>query len=88
MKKVSKIVGLCSRPLQRRYLSATPEERAQLDTVVRSESDWIVNKLRRKGYELEGTILGIYGVFTRGQARGTLRIGTAEPVSASQAPDR
>ena len=82
MKKVSKIVGLCSRPIQRRYLAATPDERRQLDEVVRSERDWIINKLRRKGYEMEGTILGIYGVFTRGQARGTLRVREQATVSS------
>jgi hypothetical protein len=81
MKKVSRIVGLCSRPLQRRYLAATPEERRTLDEVVRSESDWIISKLRRKGYELEGTVCGVYGVFTRGQARGTLRLLDAAAVS-------
>ena len=48
--------------------------RRQLDAVIRSESDWIVNKLRRKGYEMEGTILGIYGVFTRGVARGKVEL--------------
>jgi hypothetical protein len=73
MKKVARIVGLCSKPLQQRYLAAPEEERQALLQVVHQESDWIINKMRKKGYELEGTVAGVYGVFTRGQARGTLK---------------
>ncbi|MHC4992913.1 MAG: hypothetical protein ACYTGC_18220 [Planctomycetota bacterium] len=73
-KKVARIVGLCSPPLRRRYLCATPEEREALRPVVDQESGWILERMRRKGYELEGTVAGVLGVFTRGQARGTLEL--------------
>lgn len=74
MKKVARIVGLCSKPLQNRYLAAPAEERGALLEVVHQESDWIINKMRKKGYGLEGTVADIYGIFTRGQARGTIRL--------------
>jgi hypothetical protein len=74
MKKVARIVGLCSKPLQRRYLAAAEPERAELLRIVEQESDWIVNKLSRKGYVLEGRVAGIYGIFTRGHARGTITV--------------
>jgi len=74
MKKVARIVGLCSRPLQQRYLAAPKEERGALLEVVHQESDWIINKMRTKGYALEGTVADIYGIFTRGQARGAIRL--------------
>lgn len=75
MKKIVSIKGLCSRPLQQRYLSATPEERRELLEVVRKESSWMIGKMRNKGYELEATVGDIYGIFTRGQGRGTIRVG-------------
>jgi hypothetical protein len=74
MKKIARVVGLCSRPLQRRYLSATPSERAEIRTIVERESDWIMEKMARKGYRLEGTVGEIYGIFTRGHGRGTIRL--------------
>ena len=81
MKKVAKIVGLCSPPLQRRYRSATPDERAALDEIVEQEQDWIINKLAKKGYRLEGKVGGVYGIFTRGQARGTIELLRADAVA-------
>jgi hypothetical protein len=83
MKKVARIVGLCSRPLQLSFLAASPTERQALERVVEQESDWIVNKMRSKGYELEGTVAGVYGIFTRGPARGTIRV--LEPAAKSNA---
>jgi hypothetical protein len=74
MKKVARIVGLCSKPLQRRYLAATPGERQGLLEIVDQESDWILNKMRKKGYVLEGKVADIYGIFLRGQARGTIQL--------------
>ena len=81
MKKVARIVGLCSPALQRRYLSASPSEREALASIVDQESDWIVNKLGRKGYRLEGRVAGIYGIFTRGQARGTIELLSSESLA-------
>ena len=80
MKKVARIVGLCSPPLQRRYLSATPSERTALDPIVDQESHWIIDKMGRKGYRLEAKVGGVYGIFTRGQARGTIRLLGQEAV--------
>ena len=74
MKKVARIVGLCSKPLQTRYLAAPEAERQALLEVVEQESSWIVDKMGRKGYVLEGTVAGVYGIFTRGQARGTVQL--------------
>ena len=83
MKKVARIVGLCSKPLQARYLAAAPGERTALDAIVEHESDWIINKMRKKGYRLEARVAGVYGIFTRGQARGTIRaLEPSEPVAA------
>jgi hypothetical protein len=74
MKKVVRVVGLCSRPLQARYLAATEDERLALREVVDSESWWIMDRMRGKGYELEARVGEIYGIFTRGHARGTIRV--------------
>lgn len=81
MKKIAKIKGLCSRPLQERYSSATPEERQELLEVVRTESRWMIDKMRGQGFELEGTVGDIYGIFTRGQGQGTVRLGSDAPVT-------
>jgi hypothetical protein len=75
MKRIVKIKGLCSKPLQQRYLSATPGERQALLDVVRQESQCMIDKMRAKGFQLEGTAGDIYGIFTRGQGRGTIRLG-------------
>ena len=77
MMKVVKIKGLCSRPLQQRVLAAGDEERAALLGLVEKEKDWMIHKMRNKGFELEGTVAGVYGIFTRGSASGTLRVLTA-----------
>jgi hypothetical protein len=81
MKKIATIKGLCSRPLQQRYLAATAEERRELLEVVRKESSWMIEKMRGKGYRLEGTVGDIYGIFTRGQARGSIRLGEEAAVT-------
>ena len=39
-----------------------------------------LKKMRKKGYALEGRVAGVYGIFTRGQARGTIEL---EHTSAS-----
>ena len=72
MKKVVKIKGLCSRPLQRRILEAGESERAALLETLSAESDWMIERMQRKGYELEAIVAGMYGIFTRSFARGTL----------------
>ncbi|UCF66950.1 MAG: hypothetical protein JSV80_14360 [Acidobacteriota bacterium] len=82
MKKVAKIVGLCSRPLQVRYLAASESERAALRELVEGESGWILGKMRSKGYELEATVGEIYGIFTRGPARGTIKLSEHSAVSS------
>lgn len=74
MMKVVKIKGLCSRPLQQRILEAGEEDRSALLEQVAAESEWMVNKMQRKGYELEAVVGGFLGIFTRGPARGTLEV--------------
>ena len=59
MKKVAKIVGLYSRPLQERYLTATPEERESLLTVVDREKDWMIDKMREEAGKLGANALHI-----------------------------
>ena len=48
--------------------------REALLKVVDAESDWIINKMAKKGYRLEGTVADIYGIFLRGSACGTIRM--------------
>jgi hypothetical protein len=85
VKKVARIVGLCSKPVQQRYLAATPAEQASLRAVVDREQDWIVQKMRKKGYRLEGRVAGVYGLFTRGPARGTIELeAAAVPLGAGR----
>ena len=84
MKKVAKIKGICSRPLQQRYLAAGPEERAALRELVEKESGWMIDKMARKGYRLEATVAGVYGIFTRGPASGTIELVDA-PVETGAA---
>jgi hypothetical protein len=74
MMKVVKIKGLCSKPLQRRILEATDAERHALRGLADRERDWIINKMHRKGYELEAVVAAMVGIFTRGPARGTLEV--------------
>lgn len=82
MKRISKLAGLVSKPLQRKYLVATPEERASLHSLIEKESEWMVQKMARKGYRLEATVADVYGLFTRGAARGTVRMrDVREPVA-------
>ena len=74
MKRVSKLVGIVSKPLQRSYLCASPTERESLLPVIEQESHWMIERMAGKGYQLEGRVAEVYGLFTRGTARGTLRI--------------
>lgn len=74
MKRVSKLAGIVGKPLQRRYLSASEEEREALESVIERESRWMIEKMARKGYRLEATVARVYGVFTRGSAQGTVRL--------------
>ena len=84
MKKVVRVVGLCSRPLQQRYLAATPSERESLRQVVEQESVWIMGKMQNKGYRLEARVAGVLGIFTRGPASGTIELlRESEPAGAS-----
>ncbi|MHC4947456.1 MAG: hypothetical protein ACYTG1_04245 [Planctomycetota bacterium] len=83
MKKVVRIVGICSRPLQARYLAATPAERKELDVVVEQESSWMVGRMQNKGYRLEGTVAGVLGIFTRGPAQGSIVLRHREPATVS-----
>jgi hypothetical protein len=78
MKKVAKIKGIVSRPLQIRYLEASEAERASLRRAIEEESHWMIDKMRRKGYRLEATVADVFGVFTRGAAAGTVRVCSAE----------
>jgi len=84
VKKVARIKGICSRPLQARYLAAGDEEREVLRGLVEKESLWMIRKMARRGYRLEATVAGVYGVFTRGPAEGTieLRVVEAEALTA------
>ena len=77
MKKVAKLKKLVSRPLQVRYLNASEQERESLLPVIEAERRWRIDKLTRKGYQLEATVAEVYGVFTRGTARGTLNTSAA-----------
>ena len=70
MKRICKLAGIASKPLQQRYLAATPEER---EALVEQESQWMLEKMARHGYRLEATVAGVYGLFTPGQAQGAVR---------------
>jgi len=83
MKRICRLAGIVSKPLQRRYLAATPEEREALAPVLESESRWMLEKMARRGYRLEATVAGVYGLFTRGQAQGAVRL---EEASAETTP--
>ena len=72
--KVVKIKGLCSRPLQQRVLMAAEPERSALLDAVHKESGWMISKMQRKGFTLEATVAGVFGVFTRGPATGTIAL--------------
>lgn len=74
MKKVARIKGIVSKPLQQRYLTANESERLAMRELIERESQWMVEKMARKGYQLEGTVAEVYGIFTRGAARGTLKV--------------
>jgi hypothetical protein len=74
MKKVVKIVGLCSPPLQQRYLAASGPEQERLRPILEQERGWIMEKMHSKGYRLEGTVVDVLGIFTRGPARGAIRL--------------
>ena len=81
MKTVVKVVGLCSRPLQARYLAATEDERQALRGAVDGESWCVIDQMRAKGYEIEATVGRIYGIFTRGHARGSIRLRSEATVA-------
>lgn len=91
MKRVCKLAGIVSRPLQARYLMATEAEREALLPVIQQESRWMIDKMAGKGYRLEATVNEVFGLFTRGSARGTTRlleedartVGTATGASVS-----
>ncbi len=72
MKKLAKLKKLCSRPMQIRFLAASEEERKALRSVIEDEAQWVIRKMERKGFQLEATVCEVYGVFTRGAAKGTL----------------
>lgn len=74
MKRVCKLAGIVSKPLQRRYLQSTPEEQAELRSTIESESRWMIDKMSRKGYRLEAIVAGVYGLFTRGEASGRVEL--------------
>lgn len=73
MNRVSKLCGIVSKPMQSRYLAASPDERRSLQPAIDQESQWMIDKMARKGYQLEATVAGVYGLFTRGVARGTVQ---------------
>jgi len=73
MKKIVKVKGLCSRELQAQVLAAEGDERRALLERIVEERHWMIARMHAKGYELEASVFGIYGIFTRGPARGTLR---------------
>jgi hypothetical protein len=74
VKRESKLVGIVSKPLQKRYRHANESERQRLHEVIERESRWMIDKMARKGYQLEGRVGGVYGLFTRGSQRGSLRL--------------
>lgn len=74
MKKVARIRGIVSKTLQERYLGATEDERLAMRELIDRESRWMIEKMGRKGYQLEGTVAEVYGIFTRGAARGRLKV--------------
>jgi hypothetical protein len=84
MKRVSKLVGIVPRELQERYVGASEAERASLRPVIEREQGWMIERMAAKGYRLEGTVLDVFGLFTRGPARGTLRrvAESSEPATA------
>ena len=83
MKRVSKLAGIVSKPLQRRYLLATEAERENLLPAIERESQWMIDKMARKGYRLEARVCGVYGLFTRGAARGTVRLVDAPAMATA-----
>jgi hypothetical protein len=72
MKKIVKIKGIVSVPNQLRYIGSSPHEREELRPIIESESQWMIQKMERKGFRMEGTVADVYGIFTRGPAVGTL----------------
>ena len=77
VKRVCRLTGIVSRPLQTRYLLATEAERETLKPVIQQESRWMVDKMARKGYRLEATVSEVFGLFTRRGAIGTVRLTDA-----------
>lgn len=83
MKKIAKVKSLCSKPLRKRYLAATPAEREALRPAIEQEQASTCRRMARKGYRLEGTVTDVYGLFTRGQGQGAVRLDRhAEAVPA------
>ena len=82
MKKIVKLKKLCSRPLQIRYQVASAKEREAMRPVIEEESQWVIRKMAKKGYQLEATVLDVYGVFTRGPAKQQL-----QPVAAASSAE-
>lgn len=77
MKKIVKMRKLVSRPMQIRYQTASAEERAAMRSVIDQESQWVVEKMAKKGFQLEATVFDVYGVFTRGPAQNSLQTTAA-----------
>ena len=81
MKKVVKLRKLVSRPMQIRFQLASEEEREAMRPVIQEEGKWVIQKMAKKGFELEATVFDVYGLFTRGPAKGNLRPCTSEVTS-------
>ncbi len=79
MKKPCKLQSLVSKPLLRRWLVATPVERDALRPVVEKEADWRIRRREHKGWVLEARVAEVFGLFTRGQGRGTIHLLAGGP---------
>ncbi len=83
MKEVAKIKGLVSQPLRHRYLMAAADERAALQPAIHAERQRKIDKMRRKGFELEATVSDVLGVFVREPANGTLQLIATESIEGT-----
>ena len=82
MKKPAKLKRLVSRPMQIRYLAASDENRQAMRQLIEEESQWRINKMQKRGFRLEATVDDVFGLFTRGPARGKVKLVSAEATAS------
>lgn len=82
MSKHLRLKPFARRALRRRYLKASDEDRAALRPALEASRDEVVQRMVARGYRLEATVSDVMGLFTRGPARGSIRLHespTTEP---------